>query len=1044
MGKFRGCQILWLFFLIAATLLNARAEQLPIRTYATADGLPRDSVVHIEQDSRGFLWVFTGDGLSRFDGYTFRNYTTDEGLADRRVNDLLETRAGGYWIATESGLCRFNPTGEPEANRSETISPTKNANVAQMFTTYNPHDGKATAFNVLVEDDVGAIWCGTNEGLYKVNVAPDGTAQFHLIKLDNGSETVLKPNVVSILKDHNGTLWCGTTGGFLYRLLPDGRVDHYAANQGTLNPQIRSLLEDREGNIWAGTRTGLRGELLRVGVAPDQSHSIVVQTYGTKEGLAAGWINSLFQTRDGKLWAASTTGLYLVSPSSDSNTTHFQLYDARNGLCNILGDVTEDRDGNLWIASECGAQKVARNGFTGYGLADGLGQTRINSIFENRDGALFVISYLGGINRSERIINQFDGARFQSVEPNLPPSETYPGWGWSQTITQDHLGEWWVPSFGLYRFPKVERLEELARAHPQFMRTVGEDSDDTEVFRLYEDSRGDVWIATTEKHFSLLRWERATNTVHDHTAETGVPPITTFTFFTEDRAGNLWISEAESGGLLRYRDGKFRRFTTDDGVPPGWIIWLYVDHAGRLWIGSQLGGLNRIDDPAAEVLRIKKYTTLDGLSSNNIRSITEDAWGRIYAGTGHGVDRLDLETSAVKHFTVADGLPKGIIEHAYRDRQGALWFGSPFGLSRLVPEKEESRTQPSVYITGLRIEGVARRISELGEASLPQFDLPADQTQVSVDFVGLGAGVGEDLRYQYILEGAGREWSTPSKDRTVNFASLAPGSYRFHVRAINADGQPSQQPAGFAFFIAAPIWMRWWFWALLVLAAGLAVYALYRYRVSRILLVANMRTRIATDLHDDIGANLTKIAILSEVARQQRGNGNEETDSPLSSIARISRDSVDSMSDIVWAINPQRDSLRDLVRRMRRHAEDIFTTRDIALEFRAPDADEHLKLGVDVRRDLFLIFKEAVNNVARHSGCSRVQIDFRADGSELLLQVSDNGAGFDPVVESEGQGLMSMRRRAHTLNGTLEIESRDGGGTTIRLRVSHVRLHRAL
>jgi len=237
---------------------------------------------------------------------------------------------------------------------------------------------------------------------------------------------------------------------------------------------------------------------------------------------------------------------------------------------------------------------------------------------------------------------------------------------------------------------------------------------------------------------------------------------------------------------------------------------------------------------------------------------------------------------------------------------------------------------------------------------------------------------------------------------------------------------------------------RWWFWALLVLAVGLAAYALYRYRISRILFVANMRTRIATDLHDDIGANLTKIAILSEVARQQRGNGNEETDSPLSSIARISRDSVDSMSDIVWAINPQRDSLRDLVRRMRRHAEDIFTTRDIALEFRAPHADEHLKLGVDVRRDLFLIFKEAVNNVARHSQCSRVEIDFSADGSELCLQVSDNGAGFDPAVESEGQGLMSMRRRAHTLKGTLEIQSRAGGGTTIRLQVSQVRLHRAL
>ena len=1017
---------MWLFFVVVATLLNARAEQLPTRIYTTANGLPRDSVFHIKQDSRGFLWVFTGEGLTRFDGYTFRNYTTDEGLADRRVNDLLETRAGGYWIATDGGLCRFNPTEESKA--------------AQMFTTFNPHDDKATTFNVLVEDDQGVIWCGTSEGLYKVEVSPEGNAQFHFVPLENYSE---QRNVISVLRDHMGRLWCGTDGGLLYRLSSDGQVDHYTHPQGESKAQISSLLEDREGNIWAGTRVGLQGELLRVGATSNQSQAIAVQTYGTKEVLEAGWINSLFQTRDGKLWAARTTGLYLVLPSSDSHTLNFQHYDARNGLCNSLGDVTEDREGNLWLASDCGLQKFARNGFTGYGPADGLGQTHVNSIFEDRDGALVVISYVDGVIRTKRIINRFDGARFQSVEPNLPATIHFPGWGWSQNITQDHLGEWWVPCYCLYRFRKVEHLEELARAHPQFMRTIGDDSDPPEVFRLYEDSRGDVWISTTVKHNSLLRWERATNTVHDHTAETGVAPRTDFIFFREDSAGNIWIGTTK-GELLRYRNGRFRRFTSDDGVPPGWIIWLYLDHAGRLWIGSQLGGLNRIEDPAAEVLSIRKYTTLDGLSSNNIRSITEDAWGRIYAGTGHGVDRLDLETGAVKHFTVADGLPKGVIEHAYRDRHGALWFGSLYGLSRLVPEKEESRTPPSIYITGLRIEGVARRLSELGETNLPQFDLPANQTQVSVDFVGLGASVGEELRYQYLLEGANREWSAPTTERTINYATLAPGRYRFQVRAINADGRASRIPASFAFIIAAPVWMRWWFWTLIALTVGLGVYVLYRYRVSRILFVANMRIRIATDLHDDIGANLTKIAILSEVARQQRGDSNGKTDSSLSSIARISRDSVSSMSDIVWAINPQRDSLRDLVRRMRRHAEDIFTTRDIPLEFRAPDAYEHLKLGLGVRRDVFLIFKEAVNNVARHSGCSRVEIDFRAHGQELFLQISDNGAGFDPALEGEGQGLMSMRRRAHTLNGTLEIESRDGGGTTIRLQVSQVRLYRPL
>ena len=206
-----------------------------------------------------------------------------------------------------------------------------------------------------------------------------------------------------------------------------------------------------------------------------------------------------------------------------------------------------------------------------------------------------------------------------------------------------------------------------------------------------------------------------------------------------------------------------------------------------------------------------------------------------------------------------------------------------------------------------------------------------------------------------------------------------------------------------------------------------------------------MRTRIATDLHDDIGANLTRIALLSEVADANRGDersargssarSGRPDDGPLTSIARIARESVGSMSDIVWAINPARDSLLDLTRRMRQHADEVFTLRDIALRFDAPGAHDSVRLGVDVRRDLLLIFKEAVNNAARHSGCSRVDIDLRVEGSRLVLTLADNGVGFDTSLESEGQGLMSMRRRAHRLKGTLEIASSAGAGTTVRLSI---------
>ena len=241
------------------------------------------------------------------------------------------------------------------------------------------------------------------------------------------------------------------------------------------------------------------------------------------------------------------------------------------------------------------------------------------------------------------------------------------------------------------------------------------------------------------------------------------------------------------------------------------------------------------------------------------------------------------------------------------------------------------------------------QISALGETEIASVELGPDKNQIQIDFVALGFSPGEGLRYQYKLEGASEDWSQLSDQRTVNFANLAPSRYRFLVRAVNADGVMSEPPASFSFRILPAVWQRWWFVAIVATGVGLIAYALYRYRVGRFLEIERVRTRIASDLHDDIGSNLTKIAILTEVAQQQLSS--DETDGgPLSSAARISRESLDSMGDIVWAINPKRDTLRELLRRMRGFATDIFTSRNIEFSFHSPDHDLELRLGPATRR----------------------------------------------------------------------------------------------
>jgi signal transduction histidine kinase len=252
------------------------------------------------------------------------------------------------------------------------------------------------------------------------------------------------------------------------------------------------------------------------------------------------------------------------------------------------------------------------------------------------------------------------------------------------------------------------------------------------------------------------------------------------------------------------------------------------------------------------------------------------------------------------------------------------------------------------------------------------------------------------------------------------------------ARAVTSDGAVSPTLATATFTVVAPVWRRSWFVLLAAGSVGSLAFAISRRRVNRLLEVANMRTRIATDLHDDIGANLTRIAVLSEVARQRHAAA-AAPDEPLAAIAALSRESVGAMADIVWAIGPERDRLGDLVRKMREHADDVLSALDVRLTFTVAADPQDDRIDLDIRRDLFLILKEAINNAARHAGCSAVDVTFGREDGSLTLTISDNGRGFDPAADADGNGLINMGRRAARIGGALDIKTRPGTGTTIRL-----------
>jgi ligand-binding sensor domain-containing protein/two-component sensor histidine kinase len=1021
--------------LVLALSSPTNSERLSIKSYSTADGLAHNNVNRIVRDSRGFLWFCTREGLSRFDGYSFTNYGIDQGLSSASVNGLLETRDGQYWVATASGLCRFNPKQRPLSvvqHRSPTASNSPRAD-DPVFRAYFPDENATSRYVLsLLEDRTGAIWCGTRNGLYRVDAAGD---EVRFLWVDLGIPDYLESRWIEcLLEDRAGSLWVGSRNG-LYRRWPDGRFETYTTRDGLPDNGIHSLLEDREGCIWAGT---LAGGACRLVPDPAPGRNVVARVYSDKDGLPK-WIYQLFQASDGSLWAGSNAGLIQFIATGDRNDFRFRKYAQPHGFSyHEVMSLAEDSNSNLWVGmNQGGAAKIARSGFTTFGVTDGFfyGTT---SIFESRAGGLFVI---GAPDEGERSINRFDGERFIRITPQFPKPIHGFSWGWNQIFLEDHLGDWWMATHrGVCRFPKLTNPEELAHTPAKAVYTTREGLAADVILRLFEDSHGDVWISSVgegKRPNGLSRWERSTGIFYHYTEKDIQPRLDIYyaSSFAEDRAGGVWIGFSGEGGLVRYRDGRFTLFTTSDGVPSGQIRNLFVDSAGHLWAPTYRGGLCRIDDPTAASPQFVTYTTADGLSSNEVSTTTEDRWGRIYIGTGRGIDRLDLTTGRVKHYTTADGLPIGEIQAAVSDRSGALWFSFGSSLVRLIPELDPPAVSPPILITGIGIAGEAQTISALGQTEVASLELEADRNQLQIEFVGLGFGAGEGLLYQYRLEGANDVWSQPNEHRTVNFANLAPGRYRFLVRAINADGVMSDPPAGFSFTILPPFWQRWWFVAIVAALVGLIAYGPYRYRVRRLLEIERVRTRIASDLHDDIGAGLSRIAVLSEVARHEVGGGTSPVVERLSAIARASRELVDSMSDIVWVINPERDHLRDLTHRMRRFASDVFTSRGIEFTFRAPVDEQHLKLGADMRRQVFLIFKEAINNVVRHADCAQASVQLAAEGGWFTFTVKDDGQGFDAEHARDGNGLVNMRERARVLGAQLQVDSGEGCGTTVTLRV---------
>ena len=556
--RVRRTPLLLLALLALASPL--RAERLILKSYTTADGLPHDSVNCVVEDARGFLWFCTDDGLSRFDGYGFTNYGIGDGLPSARVNAILPAPDGRHWIATGAGLVRFDPHGtspagraEPSRSAADRDSSTAPAAMAAMFSAVvSGLEGRARYVTSLLQDRAGLVWVGTHDGLYRMTIGQGDDVSLAAVDLgipdrDNRRE------INCLMEDRRGALWIGTMQS-LYRRSADGRVEPIAPSSRADLLTIHALLEDRDGRVWVGTRYA---GVFQLTVDAASHRPTVTRVYAAPRDLPTNWINTIVQSADGAVWVGSNRGVFHFLPDPGGDAYRIRVYSTSERTDEVWA-IAEDRQHNLWLGRRPGGvAKLWHRGLTRFGAADGLSWA--NSINATRNGDVIAV----GVDANRWRLCRFDGMKFVASRfPGADARRDGDGARWCCKTAPATGGS--GPDHGLYRFTNLETIDDVNRSSPSAIYTTRDGLAAPQVFRLFEDSSGDVWIGTVGgARAGLSRWQRRTGTFHHYTDADGLPRLdqSYVASFAEDRAGHVWIGFGGLGGLARHQDGRFVRFT---------------------------------------------------------------------------------------------------------------------------------------------------------------------------------------------------------------------------------------------------------------------------------------------------------------------------------------------------------------------------------------------------------------------------------------------------------------------------------------------------
>ena len=963
------------------------------RSWETGDGLPDNSISGVAQTPDGYLWVATAGGLMDFDGVRFQEFplTSLDGVPERVVRAMYQDNQGRIWLGMDRGpiVC---------------IAP----GATEVFT--NVPDARAAC---ITEDSSGAIWIAYVDG--------------GLTQIKNGKVTVFNDSngwhgygTSYLASDNEGRLWFATR--YHVGVFQDGKFQIML----TLPQAVRCISRRQEGGIWicAGRRLlsyELGGEAKQFSKLPEGAN-----------GMAA---TALFEASDGAVWLGTAGDGVFRCTGDDAVQVPTSSPEI---VC-----VTEDREGNMWVGTDSGGLDRLRPRIIQLlGTDSGLPYESIRSICQDVSGAVWVAMRNGML------------ARWQDDSWKVFPDKTNEPTGNFSCVAADPSGGLWIGTrdHGLYHYQNGRTQN--------WQQSDGLSSDDVRC--ILDASNGDVYVATdTPARLQRLR---------DGQLQPLIAPSPTRSIraLTQDSLGNVWTASAD-GRLLRVDGDQLLDETPNVTNRLASIRCLYTTPDGCLWIGYAGWGIGRIKDG-----HYSRISASQGLYDDYVSQMLADNRGWLWCAGNRGIYEMQLNqlnAALDEHgrvhsisYSRGEGFPNlqatyENVPGALRSRDGRLWFPMYTGLAVVHPDRfPADAPPPPVLLERVAVDGQTvavydryMRQSETNVASLRSagnvtLKLPPNLRELVFEFTALSFTAPENVEFEYRLKGLDDNWSDYNTQRTVSFSRLPHGDYTFQVRACNIAGPWNAQPASLDFVVLPFYWQTWWFRMAVLVAFTAGVASIVRYvsfqRLhNRLRLLEQQaalqkeRARIAKDIHDDLGADLTQIAFLGELAQQDRGEP-EKVAERIGTISSTARQAVKSLDEIVWAVNPRNDTLPHLIDYAGQFAVDYLRPAGIRCRLDFPEQIPPIELSTNLRHNLFLVIKEALHNIVKHAGATEIRLRVELREEMLEMVIEDNGRGFAQAPDDAlADGLRNMRQRLAEIGGECRVESQVDFGTRVILRL---------